>query len=123
MAVVGIIALAVLVQFAIHTVRTDPRDSRAIALRELQVNTLEPGERVLRMVSVFKRPAISYFRATRGVLALTNKRLLYIGVEPRDLLAAPDVRGAGLRARYDGARHVGTHLLRIGACRRHHPAQ
>jgi LysM domain-containing protein len=91
MAVVAIIALAVLVQFAVHTVRTDPRDSRAIALRELQVNTLEPGERVLRMVSVFKRPAISYFRATRGLLALTNKRLLYIGVEPRDLLAAPDL--------------------------------
>jgi len=91
MVVVGIIALAVLVQFAVHTVRTDPRDSRAIALRELQVNTLEPGERVLRMVSVFKRPAISYFRATRGLLALTNKRLLYIGVEPRDLLAAPDL--------------------------------
>lgn len=91
MIVVGVIALAVLVQFAVHTVRTDPRDSKAIALRELQVNTLEPGERVLRMVSVFKRPAISYFRATRGLLALTNKRLLYIGVEPRDLLAAPDL--------------------------------
>jgi uncharacterized protein (UPF0548 family) len=91
MLIVGVIALAVLVQFAVHTVRTDPRDSRAIALRELQVNTLEPGERVFRMVSVFKRPAISYFRATRGLLAVTNKRLLYIGVEPRDLLAAPDL--------------------------------
>jgi len=91
MLVVGVIALAILVQFAVHTVRTDPRDSRAIALRELQVNTLEPGERVLRMVSVFKRPAISYFRATRGLVALTSKRLLYIGLEPRDLLAAPDL--------------------------------
>jgi uncharacterized protein (UPF0548 family) len=91
MIVVGVIALAVLVQFAVHTVRTDPRDSRAIALRELQVNTLEPGERVFRMVSVFKRPAISYFRATRGLVALTSKRLLYIGLEPRDLLAAPDL--------------------------------
>ena len=91
MVIVGVIALAILVQFAVHTVRTDPRDSRAIALRELEVNTLEPGERVARMVSVFKRPAISYFRATRGLLALTNKRLLYIGVEPRDLLAAPDL--------------------------------
>ena len=50
MIVVGVIALAVLVQFAVHTVRTDPRDSKAIALRELQVNTLEPSERVLRMM-------------------------------------------------------------------------
>lgn len=87
----GVVVLVVLVQFAVHVARTDPRDSRAIAERELQVNTLQPGEHVLRMVSVFKRPAISYFRATRGLLALTTQRLLYIGVEPRDLLAAPDL--------------------------------
>ena len=71
--------------------RTDPRDARAIAERELELNTLQPGEHVYRMVSVFKRPAISYFRATRGILVLTNKRLLYLGLEPRDLLAAPDL--------------------------------
>jgi hypothetical protein len=85
------IAVAVLAQFAVHMARTDPRDSRAIAERELEVNTLQPGERVYRMVSVFKRPAIDYFRATRGLLVLTSKRLLYLGVEPRDLLAAPDL--------------------------------
>lgn len=86
-----LIGVAVLVQFAVHMVRTDPRDARAIAERELQVNTLQPNEHVYRMVSVFKRPAISYFRATRGLLVLTNKRLLYLGLEPRDLLAAPDL--------------------------------
>ncbi|HEY9225969.1 MAG TPA: LysM domain-containing protein [Gemmatimonadaceae bacterium] len=89
---VGIfIAIAIVVQFAVHMARTDPRDTRAIAERELQLNTLEPGEQVLRSVSVFKRPAINYFRATRGVLVLTNKRLIYLGLEPRDLLAAPDL--------------------------------
>ena len=86
-----VISLIVLVQFVVHMARTDPRDSRAIAERELQLNTLQPGERVLRMVSVFQRPAINYFRATRGLLALTTQRLLYIGLEPRDLLAAPDL--------------------------------
>jgi LysM repeat protein len=91
MIALGVVVLVVLVQFAVHMARTDPRDSRAIAERELQLNTLQPGERVLRMVSVFKRPAINYFRATRGLLALTTQRLLYIGVEPRDLLAAPDL--------------------------------
>jgi hypothetical protein len=91
MLTLGVVALVVLVQFVVHMARTDPRDSRAIAERELQLNTLQPGEHVLRMVSVFKRPAISYFRATRGLLALTTQRLLYIGVEPRDLLAAPDL--------------------------------
>src|SRR5438128_2059332 len=86
-----LIAFAVLVQFGVHMARTDPRDARTIAERELQLNTLQSGERVFRMVSVFKRPAISYFRATRGLLVLTNKRLLYLGLEPRDLLAAPDL--------------------------------
>jgi hypothetical protein len=87
----AMVLLAILVQFAVHMVRTDPRDARVIAQRELQLNTLQPGEQVYRSVSVFKRPAISYFRATRGLLALTNKRLIYIGLEPRDLLAAPDL--------------------------------
>jgi LysM domain-containing protein len=45
---------------------------------------------VIRMVSVFKRPWIDYFRATRGVLVLTNRRLLFLGLEPRDLLASGD---------------------------------
>ena len=57
----------------------------------MPLNTLQPGERVIRSVSVFKRPAIDYFRATRGLLVLTNRRLLYLGLEPRDLLAAPDL--------------------------------
>jgi hypothetical protein len=81
----------VLAQLALHAVRTDPRDSRTIAERELEVNTLQPGEHILHSVSVFKRPAIDYFRATRGLLVLTNNRLLYLGLEPRDLLAAPDL--------------------------------
>jgi hypothetical protein len=86
-----LVVLAILVQLIVHMARTDPRDSRAIAERELRVNTLQPGEHVLRMVSVFKRPAIDYFRATRGLLVLTSQRLLYLGLEPRDLLAAPDL--------------------------------
>jgi hypothetical protein len=87
----AVVAIAILIQFAVHMARTDPRDARIIAQRELEVNTLQPGERVYRSVSVFKRPAISYFRATRGLLVLTNRRLLYLGLEPRDLLAAPDL--------------------------------
>ena len=86
-----LIVVAVVIQFLVHMARTDPRDSRAIAERELQVNSLQPGERVLKQVSVFQRPAIDYFRATRGLLVLTDRRLLYLGLEPRDLLAAPDL--------------------------------
>jgi len=88
---IALVAVAIVAQLIVHMARTDPRDSRAIAERELRLNTLQPGERVFRMVSVFKRPAIDYFRATRGLLVLTDKRLLYLGLEPRDLLAAPDL--------------------------------
>jgi len=89
--VAAVIGVAIVAQFLVHMARTDPRDSRAIAERELQVNTLQQGEHVVRQVSVFKRPAIDYFRATRGLLVLTDRRLLYLGLEPRDLLAAPDL--------------------------------
>jgi hypothetical protein len=89
--VAALVVVAVVAQFLVHMARTDPRDSRAIAERELQVNSLQSGEHVIRQVSVFKRPAIDYFRATRGLLVLTDRRLLYLGLEPRDLLAAPDL--------------------------------
>ncbi len=89
--VAAIVAVAVIAQFLVHMARTDPRDSRAIAERELQVNSLQSGEHIIRQVSVFKRPAIDYLRATRGLLVLTDRRLLYLGLEPRDLLAAPDL--------------------------------
>jgi LysM repeat protein len=82
------IAIVVLIRRAD---RANPRDAATIADRELRINTLQPGEQVHRIVPVFKRPAISYFRATRGLLALTDRRLVYLGVEPRDILAAPDL--------------------------------
>jgi len=90
-AFIGLVLLAVAIQFVFHMARTEPRDARAIAERELQVNTLAPGEQVLRMVSVFRRPAVDYFRATRGLLVLTNRRLVYLGLQPRDMLASADL--------------------------------
>jgi hypothetical protein len=91
MLVAALVVVAVIAQFIVHMARTDPRNTRAIAERELELNTLQPGERTIRAVSVFRRPAINYFRATRGLLVLTNRRVLYLGLEPRDLLAAPDL--------------------------------
>ena len=87
----SLVVLAIIIVLVVRALRADPRDARAIAERELRINTLQPGEQVHRLVSVFKRPALSYFRATRGLLALTDRRLVYLGVEPRDLLAAPDL--------------------------------
>ncbi|HEY2377123.1 MAG TPA: LysM peptidoglycan-binding domain-containing protein [Gemmatimonadaceae bacterium] len=86
----AIVIVGLLVQFAIHTYRTEPRNASAIAERELRLNTLAEGERVIRTVAVFQRPWIDYFRATRGLLVLTDRRLLFLGLEPRDLLSAGD---------------------------------
>jgi hypothetical protein len=86
----AVVVLGVLAQFAVHTYRTEPRNTNAIAARELQLNTLAEGERVIRTVPVFQRPWIDYFRATRGLLVLTDRRLLFLGLEPRDLLGSGD---------------------------------
>jgi LysM repeat protein len=86
----AIIVIALLAQFAIHTYRTEPRNTSAIAERELRLNTLADGERVIRILAVFQRPWIDYFRATRGLLVLTDRRLLFLGLEPRDLLGSGD---------------------------------
>ena len=87
---VGLLAAGLFAQLAVHTYRADPRDARAIAERELRLNTLADGERVIRMVSVFQRPSLDYFRATRGLLVLTDRRLLFLGLQPRDLLGSGD---------------------------------
>lgn len=87
---VALVLVALVAEFVYSTVTSEPRDARAIAERELRLNTLARGERVVREVSVFQRPALAYFRATRGLLVLTDRRLLFLGLEPPDMLAAPD---------------------------------
>lgn len=86
----GIALLVVLVQLALYTRSREPRDSRAIVERELLTNTLQPGERVVRTVPVFRRTGADYFRQTRGLLVLTDKRLIYLGAPPRDITGASD---------------------------------
>ncbi|MBA3671744.1 MAG: LysM peptidoglycan-binding domain-containing protein [Gemmatimonadaceae bacterium] len=97
------VALAMILtaaQIAFHAVRSDPRDATVYATRELQLSVLRPNEKVLATVSVWQRPAIDYFRATRGLLVLADApgdtahpiggRLIYLGLQPRDPLSAPD---------------------------------
>src|SRR6476469_1647556 len=63
-------ALAVvlsLAQIALQAYRADPRDARVFAERELRLTILRPTERVAASVSVWQRPLIDYFRATRGI--------------------------------------------------------
>lgn len=88
LAAFGFALLVVLAQLVLYLQRTEPRDSRVIVERELQLNTLRPDERVVRTVSVFRRRGADYFRATRGLLVLTDKRLIYLGAPPRDISGA-----------------------------------
>jgi hypothetical protein len=99
-ACVGLAVIVTLAQIGVHTYRADPRDSRVFAERELRLTTLRPNEKVIAMVSVWQRPLIDYFRATRGILVLTDApadathpvggRLIYLGLQPRDPLSPPD---------------------------------
>ena len=86
----GVALAIVLVQILLYQQRTDPRDARAIVERELRLNTLMRGERVVREVPVFRRSGTDYFRQTRGLLVLTDRRLIYLGAPPRDVTGATD---------------------------------
>lgn len=96
----GLAVLVTVGQIAFHAVRSDPRDATVFALRQLRGSVLRPNERLRGAVNVWQRPAIDYFRATRGVLVLTDApgdslrpdggRLIYLGLQPRDPLSPPD---------------------------------
>lgn len=90
LAAFGVALLVVVVQLMLYLRRAEPRDSRAIVEREITLNTLQPGERVMRVVPVFRRSGVDYFRQTRGLLVLTDRRLVYLGAPPRDITGASD---------------------------------
>ena len=85
--VAAIAAVAVLAGFAVllWVRRGDVRTARRAAAQEARV-LLEPGERIEREVNVSQRHWYHYFREMHGVLVATDRRLLYVGVEPEALL-------------------------------------
>ena len=98
--VLGAALLVTIGQIAFHAMRSDPRDSTLYSLRQLRSSVLRPNEKLRSAVNVWQRPAIDYFRATRGVLVLTDApgdslkpdggRLIYLGLQPRDPMSPPD---------------------------------
>src|SRR5207244_1495427 len=88
LAALGVALLIVLGELMLHVRESAPRDQIAVVERELRVNTLRPGERVLRSVPVFRRTGVDYLRRTRGLLVLTDHRLIYLGAPPRDITGA-----------------------------------
>ena len=83
--IVVVIAL-LLVGLVVHVYRTEPRPARALVERELRGGLLASDEKLERIATVFQRRPSDYLRATRGIIALTDKRIVYVGIAPREIL-------------------------------------
>ena len=83
---IALVVVLLIGGLAIHVYRTHPRPARALVERELRSGILADGEHVSRIVTVFRRRPSDYFRATRGILALTDHRIVYVGIAPRDIM-------------------------------------
>ncbi|MFL5580681.1 MAG: LysM peptidoglycan-binding domain-containing protein [Gemmatimonadaceae bacterium] len=83
-AVVGLIAAAAAGRILLRPFGT-AESAHAATSRQLRL-LLETGERVEREAYTFQRHWWDLYNETRGTLAVTDRRLIFVGLPPRDLL-------------------------------------
>jgi LysM repeat protein len=82
---IGLLILIAGVVAYLLTLRPDIPGARRLARNELQV-LLEPSERVQSAAWARRREWWDGFRETYGILALTDRRVLFVGIPPRELV-------------------------------------
>jgi hypothetical protein len=71
--------------FVLYAPRSAISTSRTTAERQL-AEVLDEGERVASLTPAIRRPLSRYFHPIAGVLAATDRRLVWVGVAPRALI-------------------------------------
>ena len=82
---IGILLVVAGVVAYLITLRPDVQGARKLARSELLV-LLEPTERVQAAAWARRREWWDGFRETYGILALTDQRVLFVGIPPRELI-------------------------------------